>query len=343
MTLYLPPEAAPPRQQESIDPGLTAPLATAALAQLMPLYVGVDAGGVIRAVGPTLLKLLPPQALGRPFLDLFTLQRPRGVHGPEDLDRLAGARLRLSLRAAPHTGFKGLAVPLADGDGWLINLSFGIGVAEAVRDHRLTDDDFAATDLTVEMLYLIEAKTAVLDELRRLNLRLQSARLTAEEEALTDTLTGLRNRRGLDRVMADLAVSGMPYGLMQIDLDYFKRVNDALGHAAGDRVLVCVADILRGALRGGDTAARVGGDEFVAVLPGLDCVDRLEAIAARILARIEDPIPVEGTDACVSASIGIGVGRPGTDPIALLAAADAALYASKRGGRGRITRVPAAP
>ncbi len=320
-------------------PALTAPLTTEALAQLMPLYLGVDPAGRIRAAGPTLRKLLPADPLGHPLLDLFALQRPRGVTGAQDLPRLTGARLRLSLRTPPHTAFKGLAVPLADGDGWLINLSFGIGVAEAVRDHRLTDADFAPTDLAVEMVYLVEAKAAVLDELRRLNLHLQNARLTAEEQALTDTLTGLRNRRGLDRTLAGLAASGTPFGLMQIDLDYFKQVNDRLGHAAGDRVLVAVADILRTTLRGGDTAARVGGDEFVVLLPGLDCADRLGAIASRILGRIEAPIPWQDSEARISASIGTALGRPGTDPMALLDAADAALYASKRAGRGRVTRV----
>ncbi|MGY6410547.1 MAG: diguanylate cyclase domain-containing protein [Alkalilacustris sp.] len=332
--------AAPPLGQG------TAALAADALAQLMPLHMSVDAAGIIGAIGPTLHKLLPgPEPLGTPFLDHFAVQRPRGVHHVTDLQRLDGARLRLALRAPPHTVFKGLAVPLAAGDGWLINLSFGIGLAEAVREHRLTDADFAPTDLAVELLYLLEAKTAVLDELRRLNLRLQSARLSAEEQALTDTLTGLRNRRGLDRTLAALAVSGLPYGLMQIDLDRFKQVNDSMGHAAGDRVLQAVAEVLRGALRGGDTAARLGGDEFVVLLPGLDCPDRLDAIAARILARIEAPIPVAadapGRTASISASIGTAIGGPGSDPAALLDAADAALYASKRAGRARITRVPA--
>ncbi len=326
--------------QPIAPPPACAPLATEALAQLMPLYLGVDATGTLRAIGPTLRKLLPgPEPLGTPFLRHFTVQRPRGIGDPADLHRLPGARLRLGLRAPPHTAFKGLAVPVADGDGFLINLSFGIGVAEAVRDHRLTDADFAATDLTVEMLYLIEAKSAVLEELRRLNLRLQNARLTAEEQALTDTLTGLRNRRGLDRTLAQVAASDTPFGLMQIDLDFFKQVNDLLGHAAGDRVLTCVADILRGSLRGGDTAARVGGDEFVVLLPGLDCPDRLDAIARRILTRIEAPIPWQDGTAQISASIGTAVGTPGTNPAALLEAADAALYASKRAGRGRITRV----
>ena len=317
-------------------------LGGAALDRLMPLHLQVGRCGRIRSAGPTLHKFFPGAGpLGRPFLDLFAVQRPRGLTCPEDLAQLTAARLRLALRAPPQTVFKGLAVPLGPGEGWLVNLSLGIGVPEAVRDHRLTDADFAPTDQTVEMLYLLEAKSAVLGELRRLNLRLQSAKSTAEEEALTDTLTGLRNRRGLDRLLQRLEGSGLPFGLMQIDLDFFKRVNDTQGHAAGDAVLATVGRILREELRGGDVAARSGGDEFTVVLPGLDGADRLQAIARRILTRIEEPVPHEGNSCRISASIGTALAPAGADPAQLLAAADRALYAAKRAGRSRIIRVPA--
>lgn len=149
-------------------------------------------------------------------------------------------------------------VPTLDG-GAFLNLSFGIGVAEAVRRHALTVEDFAATDLTVEMLYLVEAKTAVMDELRNLNRRLQGAKVAAEEQALTDQLTGLRNRRALDLQMKALIRLGASFGLMHIDLDFFKQVNDTLGHAAGDHVLREVARVLTQETRATDMAARVGG------------------------------------------------------------------------------------
>ena len=325
-----------------ISPALT--LGAAALDRLMPLHLHVGSCGRILGAGPTLHKLFPDGTpLDRDFLDLFALQRPRNIAGPGDLARLVGARLRLGLRAPPHTAFKGLAVALGRGEGWLVNLSFGIGVPEAVRDHRLTDGDFAPTDLTVEMLYLIEAKSAVLEELRRLNLRLQSAKSTAEEAALTDTLTGLRNRRGLDRVLDGVARSALPFGVMQIDLDFFKEVNDTHGHAAGDAVLAAVGHILRAELRGGDIAARSGGDEFTVVLPGLGAPDRLEAIATRILARIEEPVVHDGVPCRISASIGTAIAPPGADPCRLLAAADRALYTAKRSGRGRVIPVDPGP
>ena len=148
---------------------------------------------------------------------------------------MRGQRLHVDLRGKGDT-FRGLAVPTGDG-GMLLNLSFGIRLIDAVRQHALTDADFAATDMAVEMLYLVEVKQAVMTELRRLNLRLQGAKATAEEQALTDTLTGLRNRRALDVSLPALIGQGVAFGLMHIDLDYFKQVNDTLGHAAGDQVL----------------------------------------------------------------------------------------------------------
>jgi diguanylate cyclase (GGDEF)-like protein len=321
-------------------PGLALTLDPPALGRLMPLHLHVGPDGAIRGTGPTMAKLLgalPGPGCG--FLDLFDVQRPRGPAEAVGLAALRGGRIRLALRAPPRTVFKGLAVALGGGAGWLINLSFGIGLADAVREHRLTDADFAATDLAVEMLYLIEAKTAVLDELRRLNLRLQNAKSAAEELALTDTLTGLRNRRAMDDALAGAAVTGTPLGLIHVDLDWFKQVNDSLGHAAGDAVLVHVARVLREETRGGDVVARIGGDEFVAVFPGLTDADALDRIARRILARIEEPVTHDGSECRVSASIGItsSASYPACDPDILLNDADRALYASKRAGRGRIT------
>src|SRR5690606_16624789 len=121
-------------------------------------------------------------------------------------------------------------------DEMLIDLSFGIAVIEAVRRHDLTATDFAATDLAVEMLYLAEARAAVMRAALSLNDRLRAARREAEALAMRDTLTGLGNRRALDEALQRLIARREPFGLMHLHLDYFKDVNDTLGHAAGDAV-----------------------------------------------------------------------------------------------------------
>lgn len=320
----------------------TIALDAAALAQLMPLHVGIDASGRINSLGPTLEKLIQgPMPLGVPFLNVFEVRRPSGVTSMADFRFWAGQRLYVNLRGMGDA-FRGLATPTEAG-GILLNLSFGIRLIEAVRDHALTDADFAATDLAVEMLYLVEVKTAVVQELRRLNRQLQGDKVEAEEKALTDTLTGLRNRRALEAVLPRLIAQGVGFGLMHIDLDYFKQVNDSFGHAAGDMVLREVAKALALETRISDTVARVGGDEFVVVLPGLSDTQRLSHIARRIIDRVAQPFDFEGKMCRVSASIGLTVSTHYNAPDAgrMLGDADAALYASKRAGRAQAKFFPA--
>ena len=219
----------------------------------------------------------------------------------------------------------------------LLNLSFGIGLADAVRNFTLTDSDFAPTDLAVEMMFLVEAKSAAMGELTSLTGRLVGGKLQAEVQAATDALTGLRNRRALNLVLDALTADRMPYAMMHIDLDYFKAVNDTLGHAAGDAVLKVVARVLERETRRDDTVARIGGDEFVLVFPTLTDGTRLDRIARRIIDELSKPIEFEGQICRISASIGIVTTRDYDDPTPerLQADADEALYASKRAGRGQ--------
>ena len=311
-----------------------------AINQLMPMHLCLDPSGHIISAGSTLSKLFANELiLHQSLFDIFEIRRPCGITRTADLLKSAGQQLYLYLRKSTLPAIRGVAVQRSNGQGWLLNLSFGIGVIDAVRTHGLTNADFAPTDLTVELMYLVEAKSAVMDELRNLNLRLQGAKTVAEEQALTDTLTGLRNRRALDNVLAGLQHYGTPFSLMHIDLDYFKAVNDTLGHAAGDYVLAQVAKGLCSETRAGDTVARIGGDEFVVVLPMLTDREILKQIADRIIARLSEDIQFEGQTCRIAASIGMTMSAlyDVPDPQKMLNDADQALYASKHAGRARAT------
>ncbi|MEP3034117.1 MAG: diguanylate cyclase, partial [Pseudoruegeria sp.] len=314
-------------------------LPTSGLDRLMPMHVMVDASGAIQHVGPTLHCLWPYGApLGQSIFDVFRVDRPRNIQSLSDLLLRGEDRLYLTALNVDAPAFKGHVVAL-DGGGALLNLSFGIGVIDAVRQFDLTDADFAPTDLTVEMLYLIEAKSAVMGELNRLMSRLQGARVAAEEQAFTDTLTGLKNRRAMDVVLERLIAQDMNFGMMHLDLDYFKDINDTLGHAAGDKVLLQVAEVLMKETRADDLVARVGGDEFVLLFAGLTDLDQLNKIAGRIILGLEVPTDFNGETCRISGSIGTTISDfyPAPNADVMLHDADIALYASKHKGKACFT------
>jgi diguanylate cyclase (GGDEF)-like protein/PAS domain S-box-containing protein len=166
-------------------------------------------------------------------------------------------------------------------------------------------------------------------------------RLRGEErmrhDAVHDPLTGLANRTLLrDRLEQALARSerrGGASGLLFVDLDNFKRVNDEYGHATGDAVLVELGKRLQKVVRPADTVARLGGDEFVVVCENLD-EDTAVALGRRLHEALEQPLVIDGIEHTLSASIGIALGH--TDPDGLLGNADAAVYRAKAHGRGRV-------
>ena len=318
-----------------------------ALAPLMdvlcPMHALISATGHFVHAGPSLRKILPGGGCdGARFLEVFELRRPRLNPDMQALSGAAGRKLHLQLRAAPRTEMKGVLMALPAGvdpaleGGAIVNLSFGISVVDAVRDFDLTSADFAVTDLAVEMLYLVEAKTMAMEASRKLNLRLQGAKIAAEEQAFTDTLTGLKNRRAMDHVLDRLMQTEQDFALMNLDLDFFKAVNDTMGHAAGDHVLQQVARIMVGETRGEDTIARVGGDEFVLIFMGLTDRRRVSEIAERLIVSLEVPIPFNGSECKISASIGAALSCDYKQPAIaqMMADADMALYAAKEAGRG---------
>ena len=313
-------------------------LGQTSLDQLMPMHIWVGPTGHILHAGPTLEKICAKGDLtGLRVMEVLEFRRPRRVQGMGELMAHGGKPVQVQFRDYPRRILKGLVAVLPDQQGVMLDLSLGISVAELVREYRLTSKDFAASDPTVEMLYLIEAQSVILQESKRLNNRLEGARIAAEEQAFTDTLTGLRNRRALDHIIDRLGEGRQRqrFGLMHLDLDFFKAVNDTHGHAAGDHVLKLAAEVLVAETRKGDIVARVGGDEFVLVLMDCDDVDTLNAIAGRIIRRLELPMVFNTAECRISASIGITVSSfyREFDPVMMAADADAALYASKNRGR----------
>ncbi|MET4102452.1 diguanylate cyclase (GGDEF)-like protein [Roseovarius sp. MBR-78] len=315
----------------------------AILDRFCPMHLVIGPTGHILHAGPTLARIVAPEViLGARFLEVFEMTRPRGVQDAGGLRALDGVRLRLRLRAHPRYALKGqlCALPPDDpgaGPGpMVVNLAFGISLVDAVRDFGLTGADFAVTDLATEMLYLLEAKTVAMEESRRLNLRLEGARQTAQEQALTDTLTALRNRRAFETVLAQAVQGQRAFALLHLDLDFFKQVNDTHGHAAGDLVLGVAARRMVSVVRAEDVVARVGGDEFVLLLPGMETAKVVDSVARRLIAALEQPICDGARHYRISASIGATLSRdhPGAPPEAIMNAADRALYAAKAGGRG---------
>ena len=158
-------------------------------------------------------------------------------------------------------------------------------------------------------------------------------------QATHDPLTGLFNRRGaidsLDRALA-AATESSPVGLLYLDLDRFKHINDSLGHRGGDQFLAVIADRLARSIDPGATAGRIGGDEFIAVLPGCD-IGASMAIAGRITSTLGQPVHAEGREVPSSVSIGVAVGpMHGSGASELLRYANAALHRAKGAGRNRV-------
>ena len=170
-------------------------------------------------------------------------------------------------------------------------------------------------------------------------------RLQAEERArhlsLHDALTGLPNRRLLqDRLAQSLAQArreGWQVAVMFLDLDRFKNINDTLGHAVGDEVLREMARRLTSTLRDTDTISRVGGDEFVVVLPHAQVETDIAPIAAKLMAELSEPCRVGERELRVTPSIGVSVfPDDGDDPVKLLSYADSAMYHAKASGRHNV-------
>ncbi len=280
--------------------------------------------------------LLPRSAVlsglpGQPVADVFVLAVGAGV-GP-GLGSVAGALDVMSeLRSRAATRHAAILVVLPRGGPAAAAMALDLGAGDVVTG------PFDPVEVSLRLGQLIARK-------RRME-RLRASVSRGLRLAVTDPLTGLYNRRyalpHLARIAERASGSGRRFAVMVLDLDRFKRINDTWGHSAGDEVLVRVAERLAQNLRAGDLLARIGGEEFLVVLPdaGLPTAQHL---AERLCHLIEaEPVLLPGgVEITVTMSIGLAIGDPsqpgGTDGRDLLDRADHALLAAKAEGRNQVT------
>lgn len=222
----------------------------------------------------------------------------------------------------------------------------GVMTVQSARDHAYSDD-------IIEMLEAIASFTAIAVENARIMIRLNEMNQTicgekeqVEKVALAsswlaehDSLTGLSNRRFLERVLDEnirlATLEDNSIAVFFADLDDFKKVNDVYGHDAGDRVLVAVAARLLSVFRDGDYVARVGGDEFVVAALGVKDVRSIASMADKVVASFDEPLAI--TEGPISVSMSVGVAlfpEHGHSSQELIRRADEAMYSIKRTGKG---------
>jgi len=221
-----------------------------------------------------------------------------------------------------------------------IRSSLAVPIAGKERPYGVLDiHSTEPSRFTPQDVHFAQASANVLaDALERHN-----ADEALRHRVLHDSLTGLPNRISFVESLRDAlrrsTASGSPVGILFLDLDHFKLINDSIGHHAGDELLQAVAPRLRAHLRPGDIVARFGGDEFGILVDRLADEEEAIAIADRVAAAFSEPYSMGGADHFVTASIGIAVARAtGREPVdaeLLIRDADAAMYRAKERGRGR--------
>lgn len=215
-----------------------------------------------------------------------------------------------------------------------------VWLAEDITERKFTQAALVRARDNLE-LRVLERTAELATANARLQQEIQERRLAEEQVrhlAHHDTLTGLPNRRLLEDRLEQALVRAkrqhLLVAILFVDLDRFKLVNDTLGHRVGDLLLQAVATRLRELLREGDTVSRVGGDEFVLVLPDMHSTEAAGDIAQKLLDALAQPYPIDGHDLLATPSIGISIfPKDGTDVDTLISRADTAMYHAKQMGR----------
>ena len=283
--------------------------------------ISTNADGVVRSANPAAERIF-----GQPLGDLLGKTRFASLFEPADVAaRAAELSQEAGARVAP--GFEVFAYKARQGftDEREWNLMCGDGSSlpahvsvTALRDGNGTLNGFLG------IAYDITERKRRDDYTRHI--------------AHHDAVTGLPNRVLLqDRLQMAMQRSrrdGSQIGVLMIDLDHFKRINDSLGHHVGDLMLSKISERLGGCVRAGDTVARMGGDEFVVMLPDVTEADSIKRIAAAIVERVSAPITAGNHEVLVTPSVGVSVfPTDGQDVHSLLRHADMAMYQAKASGR----------
>ncbi len=274
-------------------------------------------------------------------MELLRTQRPDVLIVDADMPGVDALALCRQQRAERGAGlFIVLVGAQCVGDG--VTRAIDAGANDALGapiEHKLLLGKVRLGERTVRLIGALERERS---DARGQQRELVRANADLRTAALSDELTGLPNRRALDAFLRGAATDalrgGRPLSCVLIDLDHFKRVNDELGHDAGDRALCGVARILQAQVRASDMLARWGGEELLVVCPGAD-IDAAARLAERMrvaVERLRGELP--------SLTLSAGVAQAGADGIeAMLHAADAALLRAKRAGRNRVDRAGADP
>jgi len=271
----------------------------------------------------------------------FEMHQKHVADRAEETIRRSGAGL-LELVHTMRSSVEAASSDATEFDAQLAAFDEGIASAESAEDMRLHVGTMR--DDVGRMNRSLTALNDRLEDSHREVSRLQGELKRAREEASLDPLSGIRNRRGFDlellRMCRASTGSGVPFTLVMVDIDLFKRVNDTYGHPFGDQVIRGVAQAMAAMTQRQDVAARYGGEEFALLLPdtplagGRDVADRIRAAIARgHIKRGNGEAPIGN----ITISAGVAQHVPGEDPTSLVARADRALYASKQGGRNRVT------
>jgi diguanylate cyclase (GGDEF)-like protein len=228
-------------------------------------------------------------------------------HASPSIRTLTGGRLRASMAAPVHESNRIV--------GGLLVASY-----RPEREFTAKDEQTLRTFAENVSLALTDAHT-----------------LNMVQLAVHDTLTGLASRGLFQERLAEQMAAGQPSALLFVDLDRFKQVNDTLGHAAGDQLLVVTAERIRSELRSTDMAGRFGGDEFAVLLRGVAELGDAVAVGERLVTSLSEPTLIAGQRVRVAASVGIALSHADgdDDPAELMRRADIAMYQAKRNGRDR--------